>query len=261
LLRKAPTQARLYITALGLYRCRINGRDVTDSMFNPGWTGYERLLQYQTFDVTGLLREGANVITAVLADGWYAGCIGLFGREYYSGTTSFCCQLESTSDDGASAVVSSDSQWKYVYGPFLSSDLILGERYDATREIEGWELPDFHYGDWSAAREYHYTTAPLLGDLVAQSGPLVRVNMTLAPAAISQPLPGTFIFDMGQNMVGRTRLRISGTPPTNNPSRSTVFDTSRRRVWDTPRCRAISPAAWCVTISRTPAASSAACRR
>ena len=70
------TSARLYVTALGLYEARLNGRRVGDGFLTPGWTDYTRRIAYQTYDVTGLLAEGENVLGAILADGWYAGFYG-----------------------------------------------------------------------------------------------------------------------------------------------------------------------------------------
>jgi alpha-L-rhamnosidase len=70
------TSARLYVTALGLYEARLNGRRVGDEFLTPGWTDYTRRIAYQTYDVTSLLAEGENVLGAILADGWYAGFYG-----------------------------------------------------------------------------------------------------------------------------------------------------------------------------------------
>ena len=65
--------ARVYATALGMYELYINGRRVGDGLFTPGWTDYRKRLQYQTYDVTDMLKEGANAIGAVLGAGWYKG--------------------------------------------------------------------------------------------------------------------------------------------------------------------------------------------
>ena len=70
------TSARLYVTALGLYEARLNGRRVGDGFLNPGWTDYTRRIAYQTYDVTGLLNQGDNVLGAIIAHGWYAGFYG-----------------------------------------------------------------------------------------------------------------------------------------------------------------------------------------
>ena len=70
--------ARLYVTSLGLYELYLNGQRVGDQFFTPGWTSYRRRLQYQTYDVTPLLRAGANVVGAMLGDGWYRGNLGFF---------------------------------------------------------------------------------------------------------------------------------------------------------------------------------------
>src|ERR1700677_3777141 len=73
--------AQLVVTALGLYECEINGRRVGDEVFAPGWTDYHKRVQYQTYDVTGLLRPGENALGAILGDGWYCGHIAWCGRQ------------------------------------------------------------------------------------------------------------------------------------------------------------------------------------
>ncbi len=72
--------ARAYVSALGLYELELNGRRVGDQLFTPGWTSYHHRIQYQTYDVTALLRPGANALGATLGDGWYRGYLGWGGR-------------------------------------------------------------------------------------------------------------------------------------------------------------------------------------
>ena len=73
------TRARLYITSHGIYEAKINGKPVTDSVLNPGFTTYDRRLKYQVFPVEMLLQCGENAIAVTVADGWYKGKIA-FGR-------------------------------------------------------------------------------------------------------------------------------------------------------------------------------------
>lgn len=78
---KPVVSARLYVTALGLYEARLNGEKVGDAFLAPGWTDYRKRISYQTFDVTELLRQGENVLGALIADGWYSGFVGFDAGE------------------------------------------------------------------------------------------------------------------------------------------------------------------------------------
>jgi alpha-L-rhamnosidase len=79
-------RARLYITAHGLYEAWINGKRVGDELFTPGWTTYQKCLQYQVCDVTELVSEGANAIGVFLGDGWYRGYISYCYKRNVYGT-------------------------------------------------------------------------------------------------------------------------------------------------------------------------------
>ena len=85
------------MTALGLYEARLNGRRVGDAVLAPGWTDYARRIPYQTYDVTGLLAEGDNVLGAILADGWYSGFCGFDAKRagaHYGTAPELLAQLD-----------------------------------------------------------------------------------------------------------------------------------------------------------------------
>ncbi len=105
------TRARLYITALGIYEAHCNGIRIGDDRFTPGWTDYQHRLQYQTYDVTSVLRAGYNELDVELADGWYAGYVGFLGREIYGAAPELLAQLEVTLEDGTTTVIASDDGW------------------------------------------------------------------------------------------------------------------------------------------------------
>lgn len=128
-------KARLYITACGLYEARINGQRVGDFIFAPGSTDYRKRIQYQTYDVTDLLQNGQNILTAELADGWYRGSSGAKGRTNTYGTrTKLLAQLELTCSDGTRQTICSDESWQWSNdGPIRFADLKDGEIVDANR--------------------------------------------------------------------------------------------------------------------------------
>lgn len=122
-------KARLYITACGLYEAKINGRKCGDFVLSPGITDYRKRVQYQTYDVTDLIASGGNVIEVELADGWYRGSCGAWGRKNQYGTqTKFIAQLEITDTEGNRIIVCSDSSWRWsADGPILFADNKDGE--------------------------------------------------------------------------------------------------------------------------------------
>jgi len=207
----AVKSARLYVTALGLYECSINGQAVSDDVLNPGWTDFNKRVRYKVYDVTNLLRDGDNVIGAVLGDGWAAGHIGWYDRQRYVDRPRLLAQLEITTADDRTITITTDRSWKHHVGPILENDLIMGEAYDARLEMPGWNTPDFDDKRWQPVEVFADTGVAL----VATGGPTVRRINELKP--ISNPVDkGNFdrkrhVFDLGQNMVGWVRFK--GTAP------------------------------------------------
>lgn len=199
--------ARLYVTALGLHECSINGMRVSEDVFAPGWTDYHNRVQYQVYDVTHLLGEGANVIGAILGDGWAVGHIGWHHRQTYFDQPRLLAQLEITMTDGRMMTIVTDESWKYQFGPILENDLVMGEAYDARLEMVGWDTPDFDDVRWQQAICFD----DLGIKIDAAISPPVRRIEELKP--ICDPddrttvTTGQYIFDLGQNMVGRIRFK------------------------------------------------------
>ena len=128
-------RARLYATACGLYEIELNGKKVGDALFAPGSTDYRKRIQYQTYDVKGLIADGDNMLTAQLADGWYRGSNGAKGRTNTYGTqTKLLVQLELTYGDGKTTLVCSDGSWAWSNdGAIRFADLKDGEIVDARK--------------------------------------------------------------------------------------------------------------------------------
>ncbi|AHG93182.1 alpha-L-rhamnosidase (plasmid) [Gemmatirosa kalamazoonensis] len=199
--------ARLYVTSLGLHEVELNGRRVGDRLFAPGWTSYDHRLQYFTYDVTDLLRPGANAIGATLGDGWYRGHFGFTGKRNNYGTRlALLAQLVVRYADGRTVTLGTDSAWKSSTGPILVSDIYDGERYDARLEKRGWSAAGFADGGWRGVR---VTAAPNVA-LVAPAGPPVRRIQELRPLKVIHTPGGDTVLDLGQNMVGWVRLRARG---------------------------------------------------
>ena len=205
-LAKAVRRARVYATAKGLYDLYVDGERVGEDLLRPGWTDYRDRFQYQTYDVTAKLRPGAHAIGVLLGDGWYAGHVADWGRENWGRATRALVQLEIDYADGTSDRIVTDGSWKRGTGPILASDLVMGEAYDARREIPGWASAAFDDGGWSAPELEPLGTIPL----VAQQGPGVRRVEELRARSVAEKPAGSFVVDLGQNMVGRARLAVQG---------------------------------------------------
>ena len=135
---KQVVSARLYATALGLYECYLNGLRVGDELLTPGWTDYNKHIQYQVYDVTDLIQSGTNACGAILGDGWSVGHIAWVGRQRYTDRPQFLAQIVLTYSDGSKEIIATDNSWKVTQGPILESDMLMGESYDARRELTDW---------------------------------------------------------------------------------------------------------------------------
>ncbi|MDG4825294.1 family 78 glycoside hydrolase catalytic domain [Asanoa sp. WMMD1127] len=208
-LGQAPVRGRLYATARGVYEPRLNGRRVGDVELAPGWTEYHHRIQYQTYDVTDLLRPGANVLGALVGDGWWSGYVGFDPRRaagHYGDHPSFLAQLVVDFADGSRQVVATDADWVERPGPIRFADLLMGEHVDARFAAPGWDAPDGADAGFTAVRVD--ATAP--GPLVAEPDQPMRVTRELRPVAVDRRSPGRSIVDFGQNLVGRVRLTVRG---------------------------------------------------
>jgi alpha-L-rhamnosidase len=202
---KTVKRAVVYASALGLYELHINGKRVGEDYFTPGWTDYMKRVYYQSYDVTTLVKQGGNAIGAILADGWYAGYIG-FGkkREHYGDKPRLFVQLEIECADGRRQTVVTDGSWKAIYGPHLEADFLMGETYDARKEMAGWAENGFDDSKWSAVA----VTDKFEGQLQWYPGVPVQKIMEIEPKKITEPQRGMYVFDMGQNFAGWVRLKV-----------------------------------------------------
>jgi len=205
---KGPVRsARVYATCHGLYQMEINGQRVGDQVFTPGWTAYDKRLQVQTYDVTGLVQAGDNVVGVTLGDGWFRGVLAWQGnRNVYGKAVALLSQLEITCQDGTREVIVTDSTWKASTGPILASDIYDGEVYDARLERQGWTRPGFDDNGWSAVK----VVQPSKQVLVAPAGPPVRRIQEIRPVKVFKTPAGQTVVDMGQNMVGWVRIKVKG---------------------------------------------------
>ena len=193
---KPVARARLFATALGLHETYLNGAKVGTERLAPGWTDYTKRLQYRAYDVTTALRQGGNTLSALLGNGWYSGSVGFAGSRRYGSSPWYSAQLSVEYTDGTRADVRTDGSWTWTSSPIVSDDLYHGEDQDA-RVASGPAQPV----------TVHTGPKPRL---VAQVDPGVTVQKELRPVRLTQPKPGVWIADLGQNFAGWNRLRVSG---------------------------------------------------
>ncbi|MDD4922076.1 MAG: glycoside hydrolase family 78 protein [Bacteroidales bacterium] len=203
---KKISKARVYVTSLGLYQLYLNGKKVSDDLFTPGWTSYNKRLQYQTYDVTGMLQK-VNTIGAIIGEGWYGGRLGWVNkRNIYGKKLALLVQMKIDYTDGTSQTIVSDKNWKASEAPILQSSIYDGETYDARLEKRGWSTSGFDDGNWAKAAIIEHPK----GILVAPQGVPVKAIQEIIPIKMLTTPKGETVFDMGQNMVGWVRLKVNG---------------------------------------------------
>ena len=189
--------ARMYICGLGLYNLRINGRPVNDSVLNPAQTQYGKTDLYATYDVSKLIKKGANCVGVELGRGFFdiqEQTPWDWNKAPWVGSPRMLCQLNIRYQDGTRDSVVSDSSWKLcTNGPTRYDSIYWGETYDARQEKPGWNLPGYDNKEFQDA---DVLPAPL-GRLRSQMLPLMRIVETRRPVKVSQPKPNCYVFDVG----------------------------------------------------------------
>jgi len=251
-LEKPIKRATVYASAMGNYELYLNGRQVGDASFTPGWTDYNVRVYYNTFDVTDHLKKGFNAIGGILADGWYSGHIGwMHVRDHYGENPRFAAQLHVEYADGSSETILTDKTWTAATGPILEGDFLMGERYDARKEMPGWSTPDFNDGQWRPVDVNESIDAKK----EAYPGVLVREFRQIKPVKITEPQEGAYVYDMGANFAGFVRLKVRKAAPGRKivlrfaerlNDDGTIYTTNLRgaRATDTYICRGAGAETW-----------------
>jgi alpha-L-rhamnosidase len=201
-------RACAYVTALGYYELRINGEKVGRNVLDPAWTTYPKRVLYTAYDITHQLRSGKNALGVMLGGGWATLGERFFSPDvgpYYK-APALLLQVNVELEGGKKVSVASDDSWRASKGPIVSDSVYDGEVYDARREMAGWDRPGFDDSAWSAAQRVEGSQ----GALSAQMMPPIRIIDSMVPVGLSNPQPGVYVFDMGQNMSGWVQLRVQG---------------------------------------------------
>ncbi|CZR70017.1 uncharacterized protein PAC_19918 [Phialocephala subalpina] len=205
------TKARLYLLGLGQHAAMINGVAVSDAVLEPGYSTVASTLFYSSYNISGLISKGTNVLGVELGKGEYDPEPGLWGR-YMKYTKAaqqlmLISQLEYTCSTGEIVHIGSDGSWlTTVDGPRIESSWYGGEEYDARKIFANYSMESGNRAGWVTANT---TTGPL-GKLVGTSSPPLKVVQTMTAADLTQV--GTqWVFDFGVNFAGWYTFTMDGT--------------------------------------------------
>jgi alpha-L-rhamnosidase len=206
-LTKKVQSAKLYITAHGLYEAQINGHRVGDAYLTPGWTSYNKRLQYQVYDVTNLLQPGSNAVGAVLGSGWYRGYFGYDPKpNLYGKDIALLLQMQVTYTDGSTTIINSDDSWKSSTGPVRYAEIYNGATIDDRKQQKDWSTAKFDDKGWFGVKVQDYRK----DILIATYNEPVRKHETFKPVKIFTTPKGEKVIDFGQNLVGWVQMKVSG---------------------------------------------------
>ena len=206
---KHVAAAFAYVSGLGQYELYLNGHKVGDAVLAPGWTDYRKTILYNTFDIASALHSGDNVFGIALGNGMYnveltKGRYTKFKGSFGPPKLIFQAQINFT--DGTSLRIVSDHTWRTIQGPTTNSSIYGGEDYDSRLEQTGWDSPGFKEKEWLEAQE---TESPG-GKLSSQQSPSIKVAEVFRPVKVTEPQPGIFVYDLGQNFSGWPEISVKG---------------------------------------------------
>jgi alpha-L-rhamnosidase len=192
-------RATLHWTALGVADFFLNGEKIGNEFLMPGWSDFRKRVQLMSADVTKMLRAGDNTLGAILGDGWYTGTLLWKNeRNHYGTHPQILARLDIELADGRKVSVTTGRGWEMRNGPVIGADIYHGETHDARRDLGDWCVPGASQAGWRAADIFpNYR-----GALVPKVNEAVRITETLKPRKITEPQPGSYVFDFGQNLAG-----------------------------------------------------------
>jgi alpha-L-rhamnosidase len=205
-INKQVKKATVFITGLGQFELSLNGKKIGDHFLDPGWTQYTQHALYVTFDITRQLKTGDNVFGIMLGNGFYY----VPGDRYHKlksayGYPKMICRTVIEYTDGTTGNIISDNSWKAAPGPVTFSSIYGGEDYDARLAQQGWDAPGFNDHNFKPA--VIVNGPPLLES--QQEEPL-KILDRFAVKKLTQPKPGVWVYDMGQNASAIPFIKIKG---------------------------------------------------
>jgi alpha-L-rhamnosidase len=207
--QKKIRSARVYIAAAGLFELYINGNKIGDHVLDPMYTRFDRRILYITHDITRQLQDGNNAVGVLLGNGWYnhqSTAVWNFHTASWRARPAFCLDLRITYDDGSIETIASGKGWKTALSPVIFNSIYTAEHYDARLEQPGWNTPAFNESNW---KDVIYRQAPA-EQIVSQVLHPIRHVEEIPVRNFKKLNDTTYIYDLGRNIAGVTKLRIRG---------------------------------------------------
>ena len=206
-LDKEVVRAVAYICGLGQYEFYVNGSRIGDYVLDPGWTDYQKRCLYTAYEVTENVKKGVNAFGVMLGNGMY----NVIGRRYYKFKGSFgppkvILQVELEFADGSSTRIVTDSSWRWSLSPVTYNCIFGGEGYNSGLEQTGWDNAGFDESAWQQAK---IVQGPG-GKLTSVAAPPIKVIKVLRPTNVTEPAPGVYVYDLGQNFSGWPKIAVKG---------------------------------------------------
>ncbi len=207
---KPVKEVRVYVSGLGYYELSINGSKIGDHVLDPAQTDYEQRTFYVVYDVTKELKQGMNVVGVMLGNGWYnQNVVNIYkfgwGDVIY-GKPRLILQMHIVYEDNTEDLITTDNTWKGSAGPVISNKIYAGEFYDAQLEKPGWDQTNYDDSGW---KQVELMESPG-GKLESQNIQAIKKNKIIKPVQITNPKPGVYVYNMGQNFAGWARLKLEG---------------------------------------------------
>ncbi len=206
---KSIKNARVYVAVAGLYELYINGKRIGDHQLDPMYTRFDRRTLYVTYDVTSHLHKEKNAIGVLLGNGWYnhqSNAVWFFHEAPWRARPKFCMDLRITYEDGSEEIISTDKSWKTSLSPIIFNSIYTAEHYDARLEQPGWNKTKFDDSKW---KEPILTSAPTQ-NIVSQTMHPIRNVEDIAAKSIRKIDSKKYIFDLGKNISGVSRIKVNG---------------------------------------------------
>ncbi|GAB6283050.1 MAG: family 78 glycoside hydrolase catalytic domain [Ignavibacterium sp.] len=198
---KKTKRAFIYCSALGLYHLNINNKNVTDDLFTPGWSNFNKNVYYNSYEITSLIRKGNNTVNIILADGYYSGYCGWErGRNYYGKFPAIKIQLMINYDDGTEEIISTDKSWLSAEGPVREADILMGEFFDSDYEPIN-----------STKFKKIIVRTDVETNMKSYKANEIKIRCELKTISIHKIDDNKFIVDFGQNFAGYVKLKLRNT--------------------------------------------------
>ncbi|SDZ92095.1 alpha-L-rhamnosidase [Porphyromonadaceae bacterium KH3R12] len=212
-LKKNPSKATLFVASVGYHEVYVNGKRIDDHVLAPAVTDHTKRARYIAYDIAPALTSGTNVIALWLGTSW--SIFAPYATADKPRTPLVIAQTDIyDANDRKLARIATDQSWKTYPSP---NKLIGnwgfgvggygGEIWDASKEVEEWNLATLDDRNWKNATVY--TPALELSTQQVETNILID---EIHPVAVESRPDGSYRVDMGVNFAGWTQISVQGNP-------------------------------------------------